>query len=64
VIQAKRPDQPPLLLHHCPVCHQPQTKIRRRLTDTTHGSTIYVCTRTGECSVAMNLSKVETWEAV
>jgi len=48
----------------CPVCHHPQTKIQRRLTATTKGSTIYVCTRPGECSVGVNLEKMNTWVAV
>lgn len=51
-------------VHHCPVCHQPQTKIQRRIGDAARGSTTYVCARVGECSAAMNLSKIETWVAV
>ena len=50
--------------HQCPVCHQPQTKLQRRLSDTKNGSTIYVCPRAGECSVGINLTKVETWVSV
>jgi hypothetical protein len=61
--QLKRNDAPPPA-HQCPVCHQPQTKLRRRLGEKTLGSTIYVCARLGECSVAVNLTKVETWVAV
>lgn len=61
--QSKRKDPVPSL-HQCPVCHQPQTKIQRRLGGTTGGSTIYVCARAGECSVGMNLSKVDTWVSV
>lgn len=61
--QAKRTEIPPRT-HACPVCHYPQTKLRRRLGETTQGSTIYVCARVGECSVAVNLTKVETWVAV
>lgn len=48
----------------CPVCHQPQTKVQRRLTSTRNGSTMYVCTRVGQCSVGMNLNKIDTWVAV
>jgi hypothetical protein len=51
-------------VHQCPVCHHPQTKLQRRLTEKTNGSTIYVCARSGECSVGVNLTKVETWVAV
>jgi ssDNA-binding Zn-finger/Zn-ribbon topoisomerase 1 len=51
-------------VHECPVCHHPQTKIQRRLSGKANGSTIYVCARAGECSVGMNLSKVDTWVAV
>ncbi len=61
--QPKRNNNPPPV-HQCPVCHHPQTKIARRLTETTHGSTIYVCARAGECNVGMNLTKVDTWVAV
>jgi hypothetical protein len=63
MLQPKRPVSPPPV-HHCPVCHHPQTKIARRLSETTHGSTVYVCARAGECSIGVNLSKVETWVAV
>jgi hypothetical protein len=48
----------------CPVCHHPQTKLQRRLTATTNGSTMFVCTRVGQCSIAMNLDKMDTWVAV
>ena len=48
----------------CPVCRHPQTKVQRRLTATKNGSTIYLCTRVGQCSVAMNLNKMDTWIAV
>ena len=61
--QPKRKDSAPAV-HQCPVCHYPQPKIQRRLGGTTRGSTIYVCARAGECSVGMNLSKVDTWVAV
>ena len=56
----ERPDRDP----ECPVCHHPQTKVQRRLSETTNGSTMYVCTRVGQCSVAMNLNKMDTWVAV
>ena len=61
--QLKRKEPEPSV-HRCPVCQHPQTKIQRRLNGTTRGSTIYVCARAGECSVGMNLSKVETWVSV
>ena len=48
----------------CPVCHHPQTKVQRRLTATLNGSTIYLCTRVGQCTAAMNLNKMDTWVAV
>jgi hypothetical protein len=57
---SERPHLAPL----CPVCHQPQTKVQRRLTATMNGSTIYICTRVGQCSVGMNLNKMGTWVAV
>ena len=63
MMQPKRKDLPPSV-HDCPVCHHPQTKIQRKLGATTYGSTIYVCARSGECSVGVNLSKVETWVSV
>lgn len=63
MMTSKRNDHQPAV-HQCPVCHQPQIKIQRRLGATTHGSTIYVCARSGECSIGINLSKVETWVAV
>jgi hypothetical protein len=51
------------VVHHCPVCQQPQTKIQRRLGESTHGSTNFVCTRT-ECAIGINLAQVKTWVAV
>ncbi len=60
--QLKRTDPPPPA-HQCPVCRHPQTKLRRRLSATTQGSTIYVCTRSGECSIGVNLTQIETWVA-
>ena len=61
--QVKRPIQPPPT-HNCPVCHRAQTKLQRRLTGTTGGSIIYVCAHVGECSMAVNVSQVDTWMAV
>jgi hypothetical protein len=51
-------------VHQCPVCHHPQTKLQRVLTAKSNGSTIYVCTRVGDCAVGVNLTKVETWVVV
>lgn len=58
----KQPARP--VLHECPVCHFPQTKIQRRLSGEKHGSTNYVCTRTADCVVGIDLAKVDTWIAV
>jgi hypothetical protein len=63
-MQRKASDRPPYVVPQCPVCHHPQTKVQRRLTATTNGSTTYVCTRPDECSVGVNLQKVNTWVAV
>jgi hypothetical protein len=63
MVQAKGNDRsslPP----ECPVCHHPQTKVQRRLSPTKNGSTMYVCTRVGQCSVGMSLNKMDTWVAV
>jgi hypothetical protein len=51
------------IVHQCPVCHHPQTKIQRKLNDTQLGATNYVCTRM-ECVLGINLAKVDTWVAV
>jgi hypothetical protein len=51
------------VLHECPVCHHPQTKIKRKLSDDKHGATNYVCSR-AECAIGINLSQVDTWEPV
>jgi len=51
------------VVHQCPVCHFPQTKIQRKLTDDKHGATNYVCSRV-ECAVGFDLAKVDTWVAV
>ncbi len=58
----KRIDRP-AAVHDCPICHHPQTKIQRLLSGAAHGSTSYVCTR-GDCSVGIDLHKVNTWVAV
>jgi len=52
------------VLHQCPVCHCPQTKIQRKLGDQKLGATNYVCARADECVVGINLRHVETWVAV
>jgi hypothetical protein len=62
-MQPKRNDHA-LPLHHCPSCNLPQTKIQRRVGETPRGSTTYVCARKGECSVGVDLAKVEGWVAV
>jgi hypothetical protein len=51
------------VVHQCPVCHHPQTKIQRKLSDDKHGATNYVCARV-ECAVGINLARVDTWVAV
>jgi hypothetical protein len=58
---SKLPPRP--VVHQCPVCHCPQTKIQRKLSDDKRGSTNYVCSRV-ECSVGINLALVDTWVAV
>jgi len=63
MIPPKAKPQTPLV-HLCPVCQRPQTKIQRQLNGTTHGSVIWVCARANDCSVGFNLSKVETWVVV
>jgi len=50
--------------HNCPACHHPQVKLQRRLSATTLGATIYVCPRVTECSVGINVAKIENWVAV
>jgi hypothetical protein len=52
------------IVHQCPVCQFPQTKIQRKLDGERRGATSYICARTGQCAVAINLSKLETWVAV
>jgi hypothetical protein len=55
---------PKTVLHECPVCHCPQTKIQRKLTGEKHGATNYVCSRSGDCVLGINLANVSTWVAV
>ena len=62
MLNPKRTERP-VPLHHCPICHHPQTKIQRLLGGSAHGSTGYVCART-DCSVGVDLAKVPTWVAV
>jgi ssDNA-binding Zn-finger/Zn-ribbon topoisomerase 1 len=57
----KRAGQP--VLHDCPVCHTPQTKIQRK-EGAKLGATNYVCSRAGECCLGINLAKVDTWVVV
>ena len=57
----KQPPPPPS--HRCPVCQFPQTKIQRILSQDRYGSISYVCSRV-ECTVGLDLSKVDTWAAV
>jgi hypothetical protein len=54
----------PAILHECPVCHFPQTKIQRKVGNERLGATNYVCARAGDCSLGINLMKVETWVVV
>ena len=55
---------PPLpTVHRCPICQFPQTKIQRILSEGRYGSISYVCARR-ECTVGLDLSKVENWAAV
>jgi hypothetical protein len=61
--QPKANDRPPVV-HKCPICEHAQTKIQRRLSGHTTGSIVYVCARAGQCSLGMDLSKVDTWVAV
>lgn len=57
----KTPARP--VVHECPVCHFPQTKIRRKLSEDKQGATNFVCSRV-DCVVGIDLTKVETWVAV
>lgn len=61
--EQKLPPRPVAVAHQCPVCHLPQTKIRRILGEAKYGSTNYVCSR-AECALGIDLTKLETWIAV
>ena len=52
----------PVVVHQCPSCQQPQTKIRRLLGEGKFGSSNFVCARR-ECALGIDLSKLETWVA-
>lgn len=58
-----RKPAPRPVVHECPVCHFPQTKIQRKLSDDKPGATNYVCART-ECILGIDLAKVDTWIAL
>lgn len=59
---SKLPPRP--VVHQCPVCGLPQTKIQRKLSDDKpRGATSYVCARV-DCAVGINLKLVDTWVAV
>ena len=62
-MQPQRKDSLPLV-HLCPVCGHPQTKIQRLIGSVTRGSTTYVCARADECSLGVSLSKIANWVAV
>ena len=62
MLQQKKIDRP--LVRECPVCHHPQTKIQRQLNGNPTGSTVYVCARAEQCTIGMDLRKVDTWVAV
>jgi len=59
----QRKDPAPVI-HVCPACGRPQTKIQRVLGSVTRGYTIYVCARGAECSVGVSLNKITNWVAV
>jgi hypothetical protein len=58
---SKAPARP--AVHECPSCHQPQTKIQRKIGESQLGAVCFVCARP-ECSLGLNLTKVDTWVAV
>lgn len=58
----KLPPRP--VLHECPVCHHPQTKIQRRVGGEKLGAPNYVCARSGDCCLGINLTNVENWITV
>ena len=51
-----------LTVRHCPSCQEPQTRIKRLLSEGRFGSTNFVCTRL-ECALGIDVSKVGTWVA-
>jgi hypothetical protein len=63
MVKAKANDRPHVV-PECPVCRHPQTKMQRRLTATISGSTMYVCSRVGHCTIGKNLHKMDTWVVV
>jgi len=58
---SKAPARP--AVHECPSCHQPQTKIQRMIGETPRGAVCFVCARP-ECSLGLNLTKVDNWVTV
>lgn len=48
--------------HHCPSCHEPQTKITRVLAGGKLGSSNFVCARAA-CALGIDVSKLVTWIA-
>ena len=52
------------LVHVCPSCGRPQTKLQRLVGAAPRGSTIYVCARAGDCAVGVTVSKIANWVAV
>src|SRR6476646_6842306 len=50
----------PPVLHQCPSCRQPQTKIKRGLGDGKCVSRNFICSRL-ECAVGIDVSKLATW---
>ena len=61
-VSSKDPVRP--VPHDCPVCHQPQTKIQRRIGEDKLGPFSYVCSRSGSCCLGINLTQVDTWIVV
>ena len=49
-------------VHHCPSCHEPQTKIKRVLGEGKFGASNFVCARK-ECMLGIDVSKLQTWVA-
>ena len=52
----------PPVAHQCPSCHLPQTKIKRVLSEGKFGASNFVCARS-ECSLGIDVSKLQTWVA-